>query len=120
MSDYGTDKLATKLPPLLEFIAQAKQANEKILVHCQLGANRSPTVVLAYLVKHEEMTLKEAVRHVKKRRPLVHPVDRYLLQLRALEKEWTGRCTLSEEDQEHFFPSLSRRCQAPPTPLEED
>jgi len=36
-------------------------------VHCHVGVNRSPTVVLAYLMKYEGYTLKSAVEHVKAR-----------------------------------------------------
>ena len=49
------------------FAAKIKERNEKVLVHCHIGVNRSPTVVLAYLMKYEGYTLKSAVEHVKAR-----------------------------------------------------
>ena len=43
-----------------------KKRKEKVLVHCQMGSNRSPTVVIAYLVKVEGWPLRQALLHVKK------------------------------------------------------
>ncbi len=35
-----------------EFIEKVKQQNGKILVHCQAGISRSPTIVIAYMIKN--------------------------------------------------------------------
>jgi hypothetical protein len=103
LSDFGTDKLSQKLPKCFDFLQRAKQSKEKVLVHCQMGVNRSTTVVIAYLVKHEGYTLKEAAEHVKKRRGMANPHKLYLRQLRQLEEEWLGKVTLTEEEEERLF-----------------
>ena len=36
-----------------------------VLVHCEAGISRSTTVVLAYLIKHKNYTLKDAYIHTK-------------------------------------------------------
>ena len=43
------------------------------LVHCVLGVSRSTSLVLAYLMKYKNMTLKSAFDYVSSRRPCVRP-----------------------------------------------
>ncbi len=38
----------------------------KLLVHCLDGVRRSPTLVLAYLMIHHDMTVEDAIDHVIK------------------------------------------------------
>jgi hypothetical protein len=47
------------------FINAAKNCCGKILVHCMQGQNRSVSVVLAYLMTCENMSLKEAICHIR-------------------------------------------------------
>lgn len=42
--------------------------NNTILVHCQAGAQRSPSVVACYLIKHHIMTPEEAIQLIKSKR----------------------------------------------------
>ncbi|KAH3698733.1 hypothetical protein Pelo_19873 [Pelomyxa schiedti] len=50
LCDKGSDDLNTKLPTCLHFIDEARNTHGKVLVHCNLGVNRSATVVIAYLI----------------------------------------------------------------------
>ena len=62
------------------------------------GVNRSATVVLAYLMKHCGMTLREAWDHVRSRRPSVQPVPDYMRQLRVYEESIFGTVSLDEQE----------------------
>jgi protein-tyrosine phosphatase len=42
--------------------------NNNILVHCRVGKSRSATVILAYLMKYENMTLKQSLDFVKSKK----------------------------------------------------
>lgn len=64
---------------------------------CSMHANinlvdvlRSATLCIAYLVKHEGMTLREAYRFVKQARPIIRPNHGFWLQLIAYEEKLRG------------------------------
>ncbi|XP_061120932.1 dual specificity protein phosphatase 13B-like [Syngnathus typhle] len=58
----------------------------RVLVHCAMGLSRSSTLVLAYLMIHERMTLAEAIVAVSVKRNIA-PNRGFLEQLRALDVE---------------------------------
>jgi protein-tyrosine phosphatase len=53
----------------LENIFNFLERNEKVLVHCAMGIQRSATIVVCFLVRYRNMSIKEAVKHVIKKRP---------------------------------------------------
>ena len=50
-----------------------RAAGRTVYVHCSIGINRSPTVVIAWLVRHGGLSLDEAWQLVRERRPQVMP-----------------------------------------------
>lgn len=58
------------LPDTIDFIEKHK--NKQILVHCYMGSSRSAIVIVNYLVKIHNMDLYEAIKFVKRKRPLVN------------------------------------------------
>lgn len=58
---------------------------DKLLVHCVMGRSRSATLFLAYLMICENMTVVDAIEHVKKRRRII-PNWGFLKQLRELDQ----------------------------------
>ena len=62
----------------------------KILVHCSAGISRSPSLVVAYLMKSRGMPLKAALGQVVRARPQVSPNPGFLSQLKALDEELFG------------------------------
>ncbi|XP_026566778.1 dual specificity protein phosphatase 13-like [Pseudonaja textilis] len=68
-----------------DFIHQAlNSAGGKVFVHCAMGLSRSATLVLAYLMIHENLTLVEALKSVDSHRGIC-PNTGFLSQLRALD-----------------------------------
>lgn len=55
------------------FIHHHVQAGDTILVQCQAGISRSVTMVLAYLIEYEAMTLQEAYKLIYEQRPGSRP-----------------------------------------------
>uniref|UniRef100_A0A8C9SYK0 Dual specificity protein phosphatase n=2 Tax=Scleropages formosus TaxID=113540 RepID=A0A8C9SYK0_SCLFO len=72
------------------FIKEALSTpTSKVLVHCAMGLSRSSTLVLAYLMIHEHMTLPEAIAAVAKHRNIC-PNSGFLEQLRKLDQQLHG------------------------------
>uniref|UniRef100_K7FWP6 Dual specificity protein phosphatase n=1 Tax=Pelodiscus sinensis TaxID=13735 RepID=K7FWP6_PELSI len=71
--------------PAADFIHQAlRERGGKILVHCAVGVSRSATLVLAYLMIRQRMTLVEAIKTVKDHRGII-PNRGFLHQLVSLD-----------------------------------
>lgn len=98
VSDFGDTNLMPVVKMCCDFISQAKFDGRKVLVHCRHGQNRSPAIVLAYLMAMEGVSLREAYDRVVVARPRVAIHEAYLEQLRKLEFAQTGVNTLSQDD----------------------
>lgn len=68
-----------------------------ILVHCDMGHNRSPTLTLAFLVSHG-LSLREAYRHVLSQRQSIDPLPPYRRGLRAYELAVRAESSVEEEE----------------------
>jgi len=80
-----------------EHIYNEREKQGKVFVHCVAGISRSPSLVMAYLMKHEHMTLLEAFHLVREKRPFVRPNNGFWLQLIEYEKELRGHNTVTME-----------------------
>uniref|UniRef100_A0A3B1J3B8 Dual specificity protein phosphatase n=1 Tax=Astyanax mexicanus TaxID=7994 RepID=A0A3B1J3B8_ASTMX len=71
--------------PTARFIHTARtQHSGKVLVHCARGISRSATLVLAYLMIYEGLTVSEAIKAVRCHRNIL-PNAGFLQQLRELD-----------------------------------
>jgi len=88
MGDTKDQDILTALPALLSFIHDAHVSNpeHRVLVHCVQGISRSASVVIAYLMQHVGMSLREAYEHTKERRTVILPRREFLDQLGELER----------------------------------
>jgi protein-tyrosine phosphatase len=48
-----------------EIIHKVLINNGSVLVHCQQGASRSPTVIVAYLITYSNLTIEQAIKYVQ-------------------------------------------------------
>lgn len=98
---HGTDIFATIAhcdvlighylpPPPTE---EAHQSGHGVLVHCQAGVSRSATIVIAYLMKHTLMTMTDAYKYVRSRRPVVSPNLNFMGQLLEFERDLNSGVT---------------------------
>jgi len=61
--------------------------NKKILIHCQAGISRSATIVIAYIMRKNKITMNEAQKIVHTKRPCIGPNLGFCGQLMMYEKE---------------------------------
>nr|XP_006642877.1 PREDICTED: dual specificity protein phosphatase 10-like [Lepisosteus oculatus] len=80
-------------PALLEQEKEAHQCRKGVLIHCQAGVSRSATIVIAYLMKHSLMTMTDAYKYVKGRRPVISPNLNFMGQLLEFENDLNSGVT---------------------------
>lgn len=54
-----------------------------VFVHCNAGMSRSPTIVIAYLMKKYGLSFEQALAFAKAKRPCVEPKEFFVEQLKA-------------------------------------
>jgi protein-tyrosine phosphatase len=69
----------------VKFLRHVKEIKGKVLVHCQAGASRAPTMVMAYLITDYDITLNDAFRYICARRIKVKPNKRFMYELAMYE-----------------------------------
>jgi dual specificity phosphatase 12 len=85
LEDYPTENLLQHFLRSTQFIISALRTRGKILVHCQAGASRSPTVVAAYLMEVYGLSPGQAVAKICESRPLARPIRGFWDQLQVYE-----------------------------------
>jgi len=90
MADNGNSDLHHVIERSLGFIEESQEDENKLLIHCQLGQNRSPTLVIAWLMKNKKMSMHDAYTFVKEKRNIIHPHKLYIEQLREYDKRLYG------------------------------
>ncbi|NWX26553.1 DUS16 phosphatase, partial [Notiomystis cincta] len=87
VNDSFCEKILPWLDKSVDFIEKAKASNGCVLVHCLAGISRSATIAIAYIMKRMDMSLDEAYRFVKEKRPTISPNFNFLGQLLDFEKK---------------------------------
>ena len=79
--DTINTKLQDKFELTYDFIEQALDRNEKILIHCMYGRSRSSTIMIAYLIRKFGYTAADSLNYVKMCREDVEPNEYFMSQL---------------------------------------
>jgi hypothetical protein len=97
--DLPSESIRKHFDKAFQFIDEKLQnKTNKILVHCSAGISRSPTLVLAYMIKKYQMKFDEAFNKMRQLRQIVDPNVSFILQLR----DWETKClsTINETNEE--------------------
>ncbi|KAJ6654248.1 hypothetical protein lerEdw1_007345 [Lerista edwardsae] len=92
-TDNNRQDLRKYFEEAFEFIEEAHQSGKGVLIHCQAGVSRSATIVIAYLMKHTLMTMGDAYKYVKGRRPIISPNLNFMGQLLEFETDLNAGIT---------------------------
>ncbi|CAG8484044.1 10472_t:CDS:2 [Ambispora gerdemannii] len=83
---HNQENLIADFIPAFAFIDEARSAGRNILVHCQCGVSRSASLIIAYVMKMNRMTLNQAYEFVKDRSSYISPNMSLVYQLVDFEK----------------------------------
>lgn len=95
VDDSPTAHIYPHFDPVADKINGVKQRGYKTLVHCVAGVSRSATLCIAYLVKYENMALRDAYYCVKQARPIIRPNQGFWVQLIEYERKIRGENTVT-------------------------
>jgi len=109
MSDYGKTNIKDVLKEVYEFMNEGQKGNNKLLVHCKCGQNRSAVIVISYMMMNAKKTLYRAHRELRKIRPIVQINVEYAKQLLELEKELFGESSLPPNWMERQFDEVAQK-----------
>lgn len=84
LPDNKSAKIQKSFKESFEFIENTHGA---ILVHCKAGGSRSPTLVIAYLMKKYNVPFLAAYRYVRSKNPRSGPNPGFIRQLKKYEKK---------------------------------
>lgn len=77
--------------PMIEigynFINNAVESGNNILIHCMAGISRSVSTLTYYLMKKYNIPYSQAIKYVKDRRSIVNPNDSFKLQLQGYQSK---------------------------------
>lgn len=68
------------------YIENIRLTGRRIFIHCNAGISRSPTIVIAYVMKHLKIDFEHAFELVKETRSTIKPNAGFLSQLKAYDK----------------------------------
>ena len=82
LNDYIEDSIIPHIDKCIQFINENKE--KKIFVHCNAGVSRSPSIIIAYLIKELKYSFKDAYNLVKSKRN-IKPNEKFIKELQTLE-----------------------------------
>lgn len=81
VDDARDEDLLDHFKDCWRFIRDCLDEGGRVLVHCEQGISRSPTVVAAYLMRAERMHPVSALNYLRKFRPIIDPNPGFRAQL---------------------------------------
>ncbi|XP_034043929.1 dual specificity protein phosphatase 5 [Thalassophryne amazonica] len=87
VEDSHMADISSHFQEAIDFIDDVKQSGGKVLVHCEAGISRSPTICMAYIMRTQQLQLDAAFDIIKQRRAIISPNFSFMGQLLQFESE---------------------------------
>lgn len=84
LTDSENQHLIEHLDTICDYIKMLVTNKCKVVVHCYMGISRSASIIIAYLIKHNNMSYDQAFKYVLDRR-YICPNQRFEDELREFE-----------------------------------
>ncbi|KAL9649610.1 hypothetical protein ABK040_003287 [Willaertia magna] len=88
LDNYFITNIENYFDNAIQFIQDHTKEGNVCYVHCVQGISRSASMILAYLMKIEKMTLRDAFLHTFKCRSEIFPNQGFIKALMRKELEW--------------------------------
>ncbi|XP_017870219.1 PREDICTED: dual specificity protein phosphatase 12 [Drosophila arizonae] len=86
ISDMPREDILQHLEACVEFISQALEQQQNVLVHCYFGVSRSSSAVIAYIIKRHGLDYQAAYELVLAKRRFVQPNAGFVAQLKLFRR----------------------------------
>jgi dual specificity phosphatase 12 len=83
--DEPSENMYMHFDKTFDCINRILKENQNIYIHCIAGVSRSVTIVAAYLMKHNQWSLGDALGLIKSKRSIADPNIGFLEQLRLYQ-----------------------------------
>lgn len=87
IQDNSSENIVAWFQTAFDFIDKVKESDDHILIHCVGGVSRSATIAIAYVMRHLSLSLDNAYRYVKEKRPTISPNLNFMGQLLQYEQQ---------------------------------
>ena len=84
-TDDKDSNIIPLIPNVVSFMRSAIEKGGRVLVHCQGGISRSPSIVIAYLMCVQNITFCDAKLMVEKMKPNIRPNPGFTSSLKEYE-----------------------------------
>ncbi|XP_055346795.1 dual specificity phosphatase 21-like [Paramacrobiotus metropolitanus] len=85
IEDSLVEMISSYFEPVAAIIEGFVMKGHPVLIHCQAGVSRSATCLLAYMMSHHGLSLRDAFQKMKRCRTLVEPNPSFMEQLVSYE-----------------------------------
>jgi hypothetical protein len=84
LEDDEDEKIGDYFTEVRRIIKEGIEKEKTVLVHCAAGISRSPSFIIAYLMRENGWDYEKAYRYVKDRRPYIRPNSGFEKQLKNI------------------------------------
>eukprot|EP01111_Echinosteliopsis_oligospora_P013267 TRINITY_DN4721_c0_g1_i1.p1 TRINITY_DN4721_c0_g1~~TRINITY_DN4721_c0_g1_i1.p1 ORF type:complete len:162 (+),score=27.21 TRINITY_DN4721_c0_g1_i1:88-573(+) len=99
VEDNATENILRYFDEASDFIDDHVKKGQAVMVHCTAAVSRSPSIIMAYLMRFQKISLREAHARVKSARKQICPNLGFWAQLVVYESQLFG------ENSVQMFPS---------------